>query len=73
MNLLLPPSRNPLSAVATPDADDTDSDSTIGATDQGKALPRPSPTYGLGLESSEMDSDGYFVSRLPRRPKPAAR
>jgi 1-phosphatidylinositol-3-phosphate 5-kinase len=71
MNVVMAPMRNPLSQPSTPDTDDTDSDSTIGAKHK-PALPRPSPSYGLGIESSEMDSD-YFVSRLPRRTKPAAR
>lgn len=70
MNQLIAPSRNPLSMPPTPGADGSDSDSTIGAKGKGKS-PLPSPNYGLGIESSEMDSDAYFVSKLPRRTKPA--
>ena len=65
------PQRNPLSHPPTPE--EYDSDSTISA--PRRDSPQRSPDPGANhLESSGMDSDQLgFVSRLPRRSRPAPR
>lgn len=63
--------RNPLSSPPSPG--DYDSDSTVGAAPRRSPLASPGMSMDR-LESSEMDSDAHaFVSRLPRRSKPAPR
>jgi 1-phosphatidylinositol-3-phosphate 5-kinase len=57
--------RDPLS----PNSQGGESDSTIGKNDVIRHTPLVTP----GIDTSEMESDGYFVSRIPRRAKPAAR
>lgn len=58
--------RNPLSPSSSQGGE---SDTTIG---RGDAI-RHTPLVTPGIDTSEMESDGYFVSRIPRRAKPAAR
>jgi 1-phosphatidylinositol-3-phosphate 5-kinase len=63
--------RNPLSSPPSPG--EYDSDSTVGAAPRRSPLASPGMSMDR-LESSEMDSDAHaFISRLPRRSKPAPR
>jgi 1-phosphatidylinositol-3-phosphate 5-kinase len=65
--------RNPLSGSGPPSPGEYDSDSTVGAAPRRSPLASPGMSMDR-LESSEMDSDAHaFVSRLPRRSKPAPR
>jgi 1-phosphatidylinositol-3-phosphate 5-kinase len=70
---IVSPVKNPMNRTQTTGEDDQhDSDSTIGAK---KSPPgHGNIVSGDFMESSEMDSDVHgFISRLPRKSKPAAR